>query len=64
MKTVTSEAVARGQKIVTSFGRDNSSHQLPDTMGGKMGGSPTNISHSLSGASAVQRQSGKTKTGI
>lgn len=45
---------ARGQTIVRSFGRDNSSMDTPNAKGGKMGGSTTDLSHSLSGASAVQ----------
>lgn len=49
---VKTDKAARGQKIVTSFGRDDSNHKLPNTMGGKMGGSTTNLSHSISGANA------------
>lgn len=36
--------------------------ELPDTRGGKFGGSCTNISHSLEGASAVQRSKGKPES--
>ena len=35
---------------------------LPDTKGGSMGGSVTNLSHSLTGASAVQRSRGKPES--
>lgn len=35
---------------------------LPNTMGGKFGGSDTNLSHSLQGASAVQRSKGKPES--
>ena len=35
---------------------------LPNTMGGKMGGGVDNLSHSLSGASAVQRSKGKPES--
>lgn len=49
---VKSMKAGRGQTIVTSYARDNSSHTLPNTTGGKMGGSDTNLSHSISGASA------------
>lgn len=45
-----------GQKDKVSYPQDNAgSHELPNTKGGKMGGSTTNLSHSLSGASAVQK---------
>jgi hypothetical protein len=44
-----------GGKFITPFTRDNSSHKLPNTKGGKMGGSITNIGHSLPGASANQQ---------
>lgn len=50
----TSMKAARGQKVVTEYGRDNSSHNLPDTKGGSMGGSTTNVAHSLPGASAKE----------
>jgi hypothetical protein len=46
----------KGQKDKASYPQDNAGgHSLPDTKGGKMGGSTTNLSHSLSGASAVQK---------
>lgn len=44
--------------IKTSYGRDNSSHKLPNTKGKPMKGGVDNLSHSLSGASAVQRPNG------
>jgi hypothetical protein len=57
--------VGGGGKIKSAYPQDNvHGLDLPDTKGGKMGGSPTNLSHSLSGASAVQRQTGKVKNGI
>ena len=43
-----------GGKFLTPFGRDNSSHKLPNTKGKSMGGSITNLSHSL-GTSANQK---------
>lgn len=44
-------------KIAT--GQDNvHGVKLPNTLGGKLGGSDTNLSHSLVGASAVQRAKG------
>lgn len=44
--------------IKTAYGRDNSSHSLPNTKGKAMKGGVDNLSHSLSGASAVQRPNG------
>jgi hypothetical protein len=44
-----------GAKFITPFGRDNSSHSIKNTKGEKMGGSITNLSHSLSGVSANQK---------
>jgi hypothetical protein len=52
---VTSAAGA-GFKDKASYPQDNAGGmKLPNTTGGKMGGSTTNLSHSLSGASAVQK---------
>lgn len=55
----------RGQKVVRSFGRDDSSFTdgISDdkSKNGQAGGSPTNLSHSLSGASAVQHATGGKK---
>lgn len=46
-----------GGTIKTAYPQDNvHGVSLKNTMGGKMGGSDTNLGHSLSGASAVQRQ--------
>lgn len=48
-----------GGTIMTATGQDNvHGVDLPNTLGGKMGGSNTNLSHSLSGASAVQKAKG------
>lgn len=44
--------------IKTAFGRDNSSHNLPNTQGKSMKGGVDNLDHSLTGASAVQRPNG------
>lgn len=55
--TMDSMSVPRGT-IKTSYGRDNSSHSLPNTKGKSMGGGVDNLGHSLSGASAVQRPNG------
>jgi hypothetical protein len=52
-------SAGKGQTIVTSHGRDNSSYDVPK--GGKMGGSTTNLSHSLSGSSSVQTGNEKGK---
>jgi len=58
--------VGGGGTIECAYPQDNvHGVDLPDEMGGRMKGSVTNLSHSLSGASAVQRQSGKVeKSGI
>jgi hypothetical protein len=45
----------RGTTIVRTFGRDNSGHDVPNSRGKELGGGVDNLSHSLSGASAVQR---------
>lgn len=46
-----------GGTMKSSYPQDNTHGvTLKNTMGGKMGGSDTNLAHSLSGASAVQRQ--------
>lgn len=51
-----------GMKMVSSYPQDNvHGMKLPDTMGGEFGGSDTNLKHSLTGASAVQRQTGKAE---
>jgi hypothetical protein len=57
---VESEKLPRGNRILTSFPQDNAGNvMLPDTEGGKFGGSPTNLSHSLNGASAVTETKGR-----
>lgn len=49
-----------GDSDLVAYGQDNvHGVKLSDTMGGKMRGSVTNLSHSLEGASAVQRSKGK-----
>lgn len=55
-KGVVTRSLPRGDNLKTSYPPDNvSGMKLPNTTGDKMGGSPTNLSHSLSGASAVQK---------
>ncbi len=52
--------VGGGGTILSAFPQDNvHGVELPNTMGKELKGSETNLSHSLSGASAVQRQTGK-----
>jgi hypothetical protein len=48
-----------GAKLVTSYGKDGSDYtgSAAAERGGKMGGSITNLSHSLSGTSANQKGS-------
>jgi hypothetical protein len=49
-------SMPNGQKDKVSYPQDNAGNmKLPNETGGKMGGSVTNLSHSLSGASAVQK---------
>lgn len=49
------EKGAFGQTIKCAYPQDNvHGMELSDTKGGSMRGSPTNLSHSLKGASAVQ----------
>lgn len=48
-----------GGTLMTATGQNNvHGVDLPNTMGGKMGGGITNLAHSLNGASAVQRAKG------
>lgn len=55
-KGIVTESMPRGDKISVSYPQDNAGNmKLPNETGGKMGGSPTNLAHSLSGASAVQK---------
>lgn len=52
-----SNGIVTKNHIKSAYPVDNESHSgisLPNERGGKMGGSPTNLAHSLSGASAVQ----------
>ncbi|HWW46320.1 MAG TPA: hypothetical protein VNZ94_00575 [Xanthobacteraceae bacterium] len=44
----------RGQTIVRSFGRDDSSMDVANSHGKEMKGGTNNLSHSLTGSSAVQ----------
>ncbi|MCA1458096.1 hypothetical protein I6F35_33725 [Bradyrhizobium sp. BRP22] len=48
---------ARGQTIVRGFGRDDSSMDVSNARGKELKGGVNNLSHSLSGASAVQTNS-------
>lgn len=49
------EKASFGQTIRSAYGQDNvHGMSLPDEMGGSFRGGPTNLSHSLKGASAVQ----------
>lgn len=60
-KYVKTEKAARGQTVVTPFPRDNSSYDAGEMDGRPMGGSTTNLSHSLSGDSANQQGTGHNK---
>lgn len=52
---VTKSIGGGGQKIMSAYPQDNvHGVDLPNTMGGSMGGSPTNLKHSLTGTAAVQ----------
>lgn len=54
------QSAARGGKIVTCYPKDNSSHKIDGKSNGSMGGSTTNLAHSLSGSSAnVEGNKGK-----
>jgi hypothetical protein len=50
-----SSAGRESAKFIQGFPRDNSSHTVPNPKGGKMGGSLTNLGHSLPGTSANQK---------
>jgi hypothetical protein len=50
---------ARGTKIVRDFARDDSSCDVKNPHGKALGGSTTNVSHSLSGASVPNSATGK-----
>lgn len=58
---VKKEKAARGGTIVCSYPRDDSSHKVPKPMGYELGGSPTNLAHSLGDASAHQDGTGHNK---
>lgn len=53
-KSERTEKAARGQTIETCYPMDSSFHDVPNGMGSKMGGGPTNVAHSLPGATAKQ----------
>lgn len=56
------ESAVRGQKIRTETGPDRSSHKTDMNeaiMGRKMGGGPTDLSHSLSGGATTVNHMGK-----
>jgi hypothetical protein len=56
-------SMGKGDTDLVAFPQDNvHGVDLPNCMGGKMGGSVTNLSHSLEGASAVQRSKGKPES--
>lgn len=49
--------------IKKAYGMDNNvGMEVPDAMGGTVGGSDTNLAHSLTGASAVMTDGATTKT--
>jgi hypothetical protein len=51
-----STGMKKDGSILSAYPQDNAGNMsLPDTRGGKMGGSTTNLSHSLRGSSAVQK---------
>lgn len=51
-----SSGIKRDGKIMSAYPQDNvNGVRLPDTTGCKMGGGPTNLKHSLTGTSAVQK---------
>lgn len=52
---IVTKDIGDGQRIMSAYPQDNvHGMDLPDTRGGKMRGGPTNLEHSLKGASAVQ----------
>ncbi len=55
-----SDSVSRGQKIVTPCGRDDSNYMSGNKYP-SMGGSVTNLAHSLSGSSAHVDGTGHNK---
>ena len=52
---IVDETVAHGQTVKRAYPLDTSDMELPDERGAKMGGSVTNVAHSLKGASVVSR---------
>lgn len=61
MKNSSTMSGVRGQKVMAATGRDDSSYKVNDGQaknGKEMGGGPSNLGHSLSGASAVQNAKG------
>jgi hypothetical protein len=63
-KTSYTESGVRGQQVKCATGRDDSSYKVDDKVareGRSMGGGKDNLSHSLSGASAVQNAMGNKK---
>lgn len=57
---ISDTSIGRGQTIKRAFPMDNIKDcKLSETKGGKFGGSQENLSHSLSGASAVDAGSVK-----
>jgi hypothetical protein len=52
-----------GGTIMSAYPQDNvHGYDCPSDTGGSMGGGVTNLGHSLSGASAVQRSKGKPES--
>lgn len=55
-KGIVNTSADRGQTIMSAYPMDNAGGvSLPNERGGKMGGSSTNIAHSLKGASVVDK---------
>lgn len=54
MSCIVKKKVGNGQTMVTCHGRDDSNHSVPNGMGGKMGGSTSNLAHSIVGSSAKE----------
>ena len=55
-----SSRAARKTTVVQDFPRDNSSLDVKDARGRELGGSATNLEHSLRGASAVMQDKSKS----
>lgn len=57
-----SSGIKRDGKIMSAYPQDNvHGVDLPNTTGGSFGGGPTNLKHSLTGASAVQDGPGSAR---